>query len=192
MGKYLHYYTSKADFEEDYNGNGPVTAFTIDPGKAYAFTCCSAGAGQDNTTTPFDGKKFVFDRKIESAELTRCNGESETVKMMVFKNGDDEVFSIYIDIEGAPIHGWSHENGFVFYWQDLSETDKAGDYELGITSLERGEAPYHEPWVSYIQEPRKTISGQFVRGSGVNAIQGNIEITSFGTKPIGFYMVHTA
>jgi len=180
MGKYLHHYTSEAEFQNDYNGTGPITAFTVTEGMI-ATGCNEFVEAQ----TPFDGKKFVFDREIGPVTVTSCDGEEtfEFEKLKVFKNGNDEAFSIYYD--GV----WSLEqDSRVNTCQDFSSIGQAGDCTLFTTSPEYGDGPYHEPWVSYTEGKRTVIKGRY---EGMGDIfdfyaEGEFELRETGSKDIRF------
>jgi hypothetical protein len=66
----------------------------------------------------------------------------------VFKNGNKEVYAPYLD----DAEKWSYENGFIEIIQDFSSSYQTGDGESFNFTLERGEDPYHEPWVSLTVE----------------------------------------
>lgn len=149
MAKYLHYYETLSEFQQDYAGVSPLTAFTVQTGSALSFTGCNSF--NSDATSPFDGKRFVYDRVMSSVTMDNCAGDQQlTTDIMVFKNGNDELYSPQFVYPGGK--KWMHENGQIYYVQDLSSVTQAGDYVLYITSPEYSESPYHEPWVSYTEE----------------------------------------
>ena len=153
MAKYLHYYETLSEFQQDYAGVSPLTAFTVQTGSALSFTGCNSF--NYDATSPFDGKRFVYDRVMSSVTMDTCaGGQQLTTDIMVFKNGNDELYSPQFDYPGGK--RWMHDDGQIYYVQDLSSVEQAGDYMLYITSPEYGESPYHEPWVSYTEEDSAT------------------------------------
>ena len=142
--EYLHKYTSAENFNDDYIGGGEVTAITVN--SAEILQSCD---DWDNMveTHDYDGT-YVFDREEEITNATDCKGNPVDwfTRVKVFKNGNKEIYSEYYD--GI----WSHENGWVDIVQDSSSIFQAGDGGSENFTLERGENPYHEPWVSLTVE----------------------------------------
>jgi hypothetical protein len=157
MGKYLHRFKDYDTFDENYNGDGPVTAITVDVASAYT-TC---GDWQNITVThDFDGT-YIFDREIENFSYTTCDDYSVSFdKARVYKLGNREVYDVY----DCPVNEcmWSSDpEGManVLYTQDITNVGAPGDAELHVSSISRGEKPYHEPWVSYTTYDTQVVSG---------------------------------
>ena len=66
MGKYLHRFKDYDTFDENYNGEAPITAITVDVASAY--TACGDGSSM-TVTHDFDGT-YIFDREIENFSST--------------------------------------------------------------------------------------------------------------------------
>ena len=153
MGKYLHKFENLDSFDEAYNSEAKVTAITIDV--ASAFTTCNDWENM-TVTHDFDGT-YVLDREIENPSFTDCNGDSFSYdKARVYKLGNREIYDLY-DCSLNKCRWGSDPEGAarVYYFQDITNAGAPGDAELHISSISRGETPYHEPWVSYTMHEKQ-------------------------------------
>lgn len=182
MAKYLHRYKSLEDFKKDYYGSAPVTAFTVTGG-----TVSPGCDGGDWTEThDFDGR-YVLDGEEVMTMTQACNSSVETMSVRLFRKGDTVLYDLYDNKRKAWL---SEENGFVFYFQDVSQAFQAGDAQLSVSNLEYGEPVYHEPWVSCTTDTRLlsgTADALYGSNSSGNVLLGtNITLTLIGRT--GFYV----
>ena len=138
--EYLHKYTSAKDFNDDYIGNGEVTAITVN--SAEILQSCNDWNNMIETHD-YDGT-YVFDREEEITNAADCEGNPADwlTRVKVFKNGNKEIYSTYYN------EMWGHENGPIDIIQDFSSVGQAGDGHSYNFTPEYAEGPYHEPWVS--------------------------------------------
>lgn len=184
MAKYLHRYKSREDFEKDYYGSAPVTAFTVTGGTVSQG--CSGGDWVE--THDFDGR-YVFAEETTMTSTGLCDGNVWTERVRIFKKGDVALYDTYIDAEEK----WNSECGYANYIQDPSQVEQAGDAQLNVSNLEYGEPAYHEPWVSCTTDTMllsATADALYEDSSlpGTNnvLIGTNITLTSMGRT--GFYV----
>ena len=174
MGKYLHKFENLDSFNEAYNGDAPITAITVDV--ASAFTACNDWESM-TVTHDFDGT-YIFDREMKDVTINTCDGDSFSwIKVRVYKLGNREVYDTY---EGT----WPSENRQqIIYFQNITNAGAPGDANLHVSSISRGEKPYHEPWVSYTTGTRKKATGQT---PGPESSTANVIATYTGQKDINF------
>ena len=180
MAKFLHKFENLDSFNEAYNGEAQVTAITVDVASAY--TSCNDWENM-TVTHDFDGT-YVFDREIKEVVFNTCDGGSFSFyNARVYKLGNREVYDVYESPE------WSSDpEGIarVYYFQDTTNAGAPGDANLHVSSVSRGETPYHEPWVSYTTGTRKKVTGQ-TSGPGPESSTANVIATYTGQKDITFY-----
>lgn len=188
MAKYLHRYKSREDFEKDYYGSAPVTAFTVTGGTV------SPGCSGDWTEThDFDGK-YVFVEETTLTTTSLCDGSVWTGRVRIFKKGD---VALYDRCNNAEEKWGSELYGYAAFLQDPSQAFQAGDAQLDVSNLEYGEPVYHEPWVSCTTDARllsgtadalyDSYSSPYNSYSSEYYLLGtNITLTSMGRT--GFYV----